>query len=40
VIAAIAQKYRFELVPGTVVVPEPLVTLRPKNGIRMEFHAR
>jgi len=40
VIAAIAQKFRFELVPGTVVVPEPLVTLRPKNGILMKFHAR
>jgi cytochrome P450 len=40
VIAAIAQKFRFELVPGTTVVPEPLVTLRPKNGILMKFHAR
>ena len=40
VIAAIAQKFRFELVPGTVVVPEPLVTLRPKNGILMKFHER
>jgi cytochrome P450 len=40
VIAAIAQKFRFELMPGTAVVPEPLVTLRPKNGISMKFHAR
>ncbi len=40
VIATIAQKFRFELVPGTTVVPEPLVTLRPKNGISMKFHAR
>ena len=39
-IGAIAQRFRFELVPGTMVVPEPLVTLRPKNGIRMKFHAR
>jgi cytochrome P450 len=40
VIGALAQRFRFELVPGTVVAPEPLVTLRPKNGIRMTIHAR
>lgn len=40
VIASLAQRFRFELVPGTTVVPEPLVTLRPKNGIPMIFHAR
>ena len=40
VIATIAQRFRFELVPGTTVVPEPLVTLRPKNGINMRFHVR
>ena len=40
VIGALAQRFRFELVPGTVVTPEPLVTLRPKNGIRMTIHAR
>src|SRR6201981_1672271 len=34
VIGALAQRFRFELVPGPVVTPEPLVTLRPKNGIR------
>ena len=40
VIATIAQRYRFRLVPGHPVVPEPLVTLRPKFGIRMTLHAR
>ncbi len=40
VIAEVAQKFRFQLVPGEVVVPEPLVTLRPRNGIRMTLHAR
>jgi cytochrome P450 len=40
VIAAIAQKYSFRLVPGYPVVPEPLVTLRPKYGIKMRIHAR
>jgi len=38
VIATLAQRFRFSLVPGEVVVPEPLVTLRPRNGIRMTLH--
>jgi cytochrome P450 len=40
VIATLAQRFSFRLVPGHAVVPEPLVTLRPHNGIRMKFHAR
>ncbi len=40
VIAAIAQKYKFRLKPGFPVVPEPLVTLRPKYGIEMKIEAR
>jgi cytochrome P450 len=40
VIATIAQKFRFRLVPGHPVVPEPLVTLRPRHGIRMTLQAR
>jgi cytochrome P450 len=35
VIAAIAQKFRFRLKKGFPVIPEPLVTLRPKYGIQM-----
>jgi cytochrome P450 len=35
VIAAIAQKFSFRLKKGFPVVPEPLVTLRPKYGIQM-----
>jgi cytochrome P450 len=35
VVAAIAQKFRFHLTKGFPVVPEPLVTLRPKYGIEM-----
>jgi len=35
VIAAIAQKFSFRLNKGFPVVPEPLVTLRPKYGIEM-----
>jgi cytochrome P450 len=40
VIATIAQKFRFRLVLGHPVVPEPLVTLRPRQGIRMTLEAR
>ena len=40
VLATIAQKYRFRLVPGHPVIPDPLVTLRAKHGIRMTFHGR
>jgi len=40
VAATLAQRYRFRPVPDHLVVPEPLVTLRPKHGIRMTAHAR
>jgi cytochrome P450 len=40
VIGIVAQRFRLRLVPGHPVVSEPLVTLRPRNGIRMTLHAR
>jgi len=40
VIAAIAQKFSFRLKKGFPVVPEPLVTLRPKYGIDMTIESR
>jgi cytochrome P450 len=40
VIGTLAQRFRFRLVPGHVVEAEPLVTLRPRNGIRMTLQAR
>jgi cytochrome P450 len=40
VIGTLAQRFQFRLVPGQQVVPEPLITLRPRNGIRMALHAR
>jgi cytochrome P450 len=40
VTATVAQHFRFRLVPGHPVVPEPLVTLRPRYGIRMMVEAR
>jgi cytochrome P450 len=39
VIATIAQRFRFRPVPGRSAVPEPLVTLRPKQGIWMTLQA-
>jgi cytochrome P450 len=40
VIATIAQKFQFRLVPSYSATPEPLVTLRPRQGIRMTLQAR
>ena len=43
ILATIAQRFRFELVPGQRIVPWPAVTLRPKYGIRavcMPAHSR
>jgi len=34
-LAALAQRLRFEPVDDRAVVPEPLVTLRPKGGLSM-----
>jgi cytochrome P450 len=40
VIATLAQKFRYRLVPGHPVVAEPLVTLRTRHGIQMTIQAR
>ncbi|HEY9721655.1 MAG TPA: cytochrome P450 [Oscillatoriaceae cyanobacterium] len=40
VLATIAQRWRLELEPGHPVVPQPLVTLRPKHGMRMRVLPR
>ncbi len=39
-LATIAQRYKLRLVPGHQVEPEPLITLRPKNGLPMTIHRR
>ena len=39
-IAAIAQKFRFRLLPGARIEVEPLITLRPRYGIPMSIQAR
>ena len=40
VMATIAQRWRFELVPDHPVVPHAAVTLRPKHGIKMVARKR
>jgi cytochrome P450 len=40
VLATLAQKWKLTLVPGHKVQPEPLITLRPKYGMRMRLEAR
>ncbi len=39
-LATLAQRWRLKLVPGHRVEPEPLITLRPKYGMRMLVEAR
>ena len=39
-LASIAQRFRFNAVPGHPVVPVPSFTLRPKHGIRMTLQSR
>src|SRR5215472_10530303 len=39
-LATLAQKWKFSLVPGHRVEPEPLITLRPKCGMQMTVQAR
>jgi len=39
-LATLGQKWKLALVPGHRVEPEPLITLRPKYGMRMLIEAR
>lgn len=39
-LATVAQRYALRLVPGQPVAPEPLITLRPRNGLPMTLHPR
>jgi cytochrome P450 len=38
ILATILSQYQFRLLPGTKVVPEPLITLRPRGGLFMIVH--
>jgi cytochrome P450 len=35
ILATFAQRCWFELVPGQTIVPEPMITMRPKHGVMM-----
>ena len=35
ILATLASRFHLELVPGHAVVPEALVTLRPKSGVHV-----
>jgi cytochrome P450 len=38
ILATVAQRFDLRLVPGHPVEPEPLITLRPKFGVKMTLH--
>ena len=40
VVSTLAQRWRFELVPGQSSVPQPVVTLRMKHGLKMTASRR
>ena len=40
VVSTLAQRWRFRLVPGHAVVPQPVVTLRMKHGLKMTASRR
>jgi cytochrome P450 len=40
ILATLAQKWKLRLVPGHRVEPQPLITLRPKYGMRMAVEPR
>jgi cytochrome P450 len=39
-VATVAQKWQLRLVPGHPVVPQPLITLRARHGLKMKVAAR
>jgi len=39
-LATLGQRWKLRLVPNHRVEPEPLITLRPKFGMRMQIEAR
>jgi len=40
ILATLGQKWKMRLVPGHRVEPQPLITLRPKFGMKMNLEAR
>jgi hypothetical protein len=37
ILSVVLRKYDFELTPGQTIEARPMVILRPKHGIRMNF---
>ncbi len=40
ILATVARRWRLQVEPGPAIEPEPLITLRPKPGIRVTLSAR
>jgi cytochrome P450 len=40
ILATLAQRYRLHLVPEQRIEPRPLITLRPRHGVRVQIQAR
>lgn len=40
ILATIAQRFALDVVPGHAVEPDPLVTLRPQDGLKMTLRSR
>ncbi len=40
IVAAFVQRYDFELEPGQEITTKPLVTLRPKDGVKLKLRTR
>lgn len=40
ILATVAQRYRFTLVPGHAVTPEPALTLRTRDGVLVTMRRR
>lgn len=38
IVAMVAQRYRLQLVPGHPIIPQPLLALRPRDGVRVMLH--
>ena len=37
ILSELLRRYDFQLTPGQTIEPRPMVILRPKHGIRMNF---
>ncbi len=40
VLSTLARRFRLDLLPGHPIIPEPLITLRPKGAVPMTVHLR